>query len=921
MLHSASIAVLLFAILPARFVEAADPGSSRERTLRPLLEERSQELDRTVLRLDPQVRSSLVGDRALRDVRLEGLRAGDRPLVLALERFEATGPGMSVVVGRQRRAMVFDPMRVALFRGRVEGDLDAHAFIAVSERGIIGQIELGGAEGLWLLGPRGGGRNGLVSDDLALVRAEGFGGPLLVDACKVLHVPDAATGDQGGVAGFGDAQKRLLEIAFDSDHEFFQLFGDLDAAADYVVALTGAVSHIYQRDLSIAVQLNFLRLWDDADDLFNEPNPLTPFRDHWNDNMQAVQRDVAQLLTGRRNLPYGGVAYLSALCGPFAYSVSGYLNGNFVGPEESGPGNWDLIVVAHEFGHNCGTLHTHDYGLDACASGTPRRAGLMSYCHTVSGGVSNVDPIFETPLRQFVRDFVSGAPCVHIDCDGNGIDDAEDIALGRLADVNGDGVPDLCQDCDGDGILDPEAIALGLVADLDGNGVPDACEPDCNGNGRPDALDIADGTSVDLYLDGIPDECEVDCDGSGVSDLVQINLDMTLDVDRNRILDACQDCDGDGVNDLAQLQGGLNLWVAGNLPTLRQFHGRSGAPTGIAGAHGGGTVSDVMLLPDGRLAVARASSNDVVLVDPVSGASLGTLVPAGSGSLSAPGAMLLVPPARLLVASSGNNRVIEYNASTGALVRVLINGGTSQLMGPWGLALLDGGVLLVTSQNGSIRKYDVSSGTFLGVLVPPFSGGLVDPRGLHVLDDGTFLAAGGAQGLLRFDGTTGAFLGRWDQGGVTTGFWGLRQPWVMRRATDGKRLLVSNALGSTAIHTYDLDSGLFLRSFYVLSVDVSGATGFVELPPSSQDCNLNLVPDACDILAGRSVDLNGNGVPDECEQFKSPDLDGDGVVGGADLGLLLSAWGSCQPPCPADLDGDGVVGGGDLGLLLAAWSG
>ncbi len=50
----------------------------------------------------------------------------------------------------------------------------------------------------------------------------------------------------------------------------------------------------------------------------------------------------------------------------------------------------------------------------------------------------------------------------------------------------------------------------------------------------------------------------------------------------------------------------------------------------------------------------------------------------------------------------------------------------------------------------------------------------------------------------------------------------------------------------------------------------------------------------------------------------SSDLDGDGVVGGSDLGLLLAAWGT--PNAAADLDGDGVVGGGDLGLLLAAWN-
>ncbi len=49
----------------------------------------------------------------------------------------------------------------------------------------------------------------------------------------------------------------------------------------------------------------------------------------------------------------------------------------------------------------------------------------------------------------------------------------------------------------------------------------------------------------------------------------------------------------------------------------------------------------------------------------------------------------------------------------------------------------------------------------------------------------------------------------------------------------------------------------------------------------------------------------------------NPDLDGDGSVDGADLGILLGGWGSVQPSL--DLDGDGTIGGGDLGLLLASW--
>lgn len=47
------------------------------------------------------------------------------------------------------------------------------------------------------------------------------------------------------------------------------------------------------------------------------------------------------------------------------------------------------------------------------------------------------------------------------------------------------------------------------------------------------------------------------------------------------------------------------------------------------------------------------------------------------------------------------------------------------------------------------------------------------------------------------------------------------------------------------------------------------------------------------------------------------DLNGDGVVDGTDLAILLGAWGTSGP---GDLNGDGVVDGADLAILLGAWT-
>ncbi len=71
-----------------------------------------------------------------------------------------------------------------------------------------------------------------------------------------------------------------------------------------------------------------------------------------------------------------------------------------------------------------------------------------------------------------------------------------------------------------------------------------------------------------------------------------------------------------------------------------------------------------------------------------------------------------------------------------------------------------------------------------------------------------------------------------------------------------------------------------------LQVDASGKTG----------CVVSVI-----VVAGCPADLNG-----------------DGAVNGADVGLMIGQWGACAG-CDADLNGDGLVDGADFGLLIGAW--
>ena len=94
---------------------------------------------------------------------------------------------------------------------------------------------------------------------------------------------------------------------------------------------------------------------------------------------------------------------------------------------------------------------------------------------------------------------------------------------------------------------------------------------------------------------------------------------------------------------------------------------------------------------------------------------------------------------------------------------------------------------------------------------------------------------------------------------------------------------------------------------------------------SSRVCG-NLAPN------GAQVHLNAGGtvvedlrscVSSDCASCPATpacvgDINWDGAVTGADLGLLLSSWGTC-PGCAEDLNFDGSVNGLDLGMLLGTW--
>ena len=669
--------------------------------------------------------------------------------------------------------------------------------------------------------------------------------------------------------------QRLAHLAIEGDQDYVNLFDNVTDAQNYAALMIGAVSAIYIRDFNVRLDIAFLRMWPSGGEPF-DANNLGGFADYWNNNEDTTGINVVHMLSGRRNLSYGGVAFVSGVCaGEGAFSISGYLNGSFPSPVDApNLGNWDVIVSAHEIGHNFGTFHTHDgYDplIDSCAQGYPTLGTIMSYCHIHPGYTTNSEMRFHGRVIELVKNIISFSDCLLPDCNENGIDDAIDIATSFSSDINLNGIPDECEDCNDNGIIDGTDILNG-EPDVDGNGQPDICQPDCNGNGFPDSVDIAVGIDDDENYNGVPDGCEPDCDGNSVADFLDIRNGTFTDFDRNLIPDNCQDCNGNSVIDWNDLEKQFNLFVGDVSGSyVREYHQNSGVPIQNYGTGNIINCYDIVFGSDNFLYAASYNSNSIIKIDPLNN----TAVPfiSGDGNLSGPSAMTFAPNGNLLIANFFTSNIVEYQFPSGVFIGEFIASVTG-LSGPMGMTIgLDNHLYVSSGTSNQVLKYNGTSGALISTFVTAGLGGLSSPRGLIFDDSGNLLVCSyNTNNVLSYNGTTGAFISQFND--VLT----LNNPWDITIGPNGN-IFVSRSGGTPRIIEYT-PSGRYYRSYVRGDAQMLQPAGIAFHPASDFDCNGNNIPDDCDITSGFSLDLNADSIPDECQSIV--DNDDDGVTSDLD---------------------------------------
>jgi hypothetical protein len=316
---------------------------------------------------------------------------GER-LDLELERFELLAPGAHLVVhdaeGARREPM---PHGVYL-RGWVRGRDGGRVFLSLHERELRGFVA--GDDGIRMLGfttgeARAAGRleaRRLDPAELAAGR-EPFrcansdrAVPLDAALLGAPPRPPAAAG-RAPAAFVPEGALYSSTYAVETDFEYFQLFGNAGTAATYALDLMAFLSTIYVGQVDTAIFVGSVTIRSTAADPWTQTSSLCAlfeFGRFWNDNLDAVERTAAVMLSGKST--GGGVAWLGVLCdGEFnvnhggscglspnidnyggAYAFVGSIDGDF---DVGNPNQviWDVVATAHEIGHNFNSPHTHCY--------------------------------------------------------------------------------------------------------------------------------------------------------------------------------------------------------------------------------------------------------------------------------------------------------------------------------------------------------------------------------------------------------------------------------------------------------------------------------------------------------------------------------------------------------------------------------
>lgn len=262
-------------------------------------------------------------------------------------------PGYRVLAQGEDGIMVeMPPTPERTLRGTIEGEGGGRVAASLLDEGLFALIAIGGRE-FWIQ-PLNTVTWDAEPDSYVVYRTEDVlctdrpcGGELPVPP-SIGFTPPAGKNETKGTS------LKVAELACDADYEYFTRWGSVSAVETRIESVINAVNQQYEAECGLTHSITTIIVRTSASQPYTSTDAqtlLNQFRSYWNANHAGVQRDLAELFTGKEvNGGTIGIAWVGAVCTlSYAYSV--------VQSDFSSAFQCVTDLSSHELGHNWSAQH------------------------------------------------------------------------------------------------------------------------------------------------------------------------------------------------------------------------------------------------------------------------------------------------------------------------------------------------------------------------------------------------------------------------------------------------------------------------------------------------------------------------------------------------------------------------------------